>query len=90
QWNTKLKLPELRQSINAIYGNYVNFFMKKSRLDGDLWIFHDINNPMYFTHDTSANTWLIKSTYTEADEIAAHAVVMSPRIQHMHFSGVTQ
>ncbi|HEY9069204.1 MAG TPA: hypothetical protein VIV61_03050 [Candidatus Ozemobacteraceae bacterium] len=90
KWNTTLKLPTLREKIVAIYGNYVNFYMKKSRIDGDLWVFHDINNPMYFKHDPSTNNWMIKQTYDEADEIAAHAVVMSPRIQHMHFSGAAQ
>ncbi|OQA09320.1 MAG: hypothetical protein BWY66_00624 [bacterium ADurb.Bin374] len=102
QWGTTLKLPDLRDKVNSIIGNYVNFFMKKSRIDGDLWVFHDVNNPLYFTK-TADKVWTINQFLedqerdnetskpnTEAHEIAAHVVVMSPRIQHMHFSGVTQ
>ncbi|MBP7632703.1 hypothetical protein KBA41_00935 [Candidatus Ozemobacteraceae bacterium] len=101
KWSTSLKLPDLRDKVNSIIGNYCNFFMKKSRIDGDLWVFHDVNNPLFFTK-TADKTWTINQFLedqerdndakpnTEAHEIAAHVVVMSPRIQHLHFSGATQ
>ncbi|MFZ2959248.1 MAG: hypothetical protein WA705_20370 [Candidatus Ozemobacteraceae bacterium] len=86
-WITKgLNLQGLRQKVNSINGNYVNYFMKKAKIDGDLWVFHDILNPYYFTQDTQQ----LKEVYTEIDEIMAHTVHMSPRIQHMAFSGITQ
>lgn len=101
KWKTTLKLRDLRSKVNTIIGNYCNFFMKKSRIDGDLWVFHDVNNPLYFT-ETAPNVWTINQfledkerdsdtkPVTEAHEIAAHAVVMSPRIQHLYFSGATK
>lgn len=96
QWKTTLKTADMRSKVNSITGNYVNFFMKKSRIEGDLWVFHDIYNPMYFTKGAD-NILGINQTaedkdksVAEAHEIAAHVVVMSPRIQHMHFSGATQ
>ncbi|MBF0499534.1 MAG: hypothetical protein HQM09_05350 [Candidatus Riflebacteria bacterium] len=86
-WAKKgINFQDLRQKINTINGNYVNYFMKKSKLDGDLWVFHDINNPFYCTQDTQQ----IKEVYNETDEIMAHTVHMSPRVQHMCFSGASQ
>ncbi len=91
-WNTAFtaeKMNQLQSKVNSILGNYVNFFVKKARLDGDLWIFHDIQSPFYFA-DAGNGVYNIKVDYDEKDELMVHSVFLSPKIQHLFFSGASQ
>jgi len=91
-WGEKVgraQIDQLQSKVNSIVGNYVNGFMKKARLDGDLWIFHDVNSPFYF-RDMGSNIFNIKSDYDEKDELLVHSVHLSPKIQHLFFSGAGQ
>jgi len=74
---------------NFIHGNYVNYFVNKSRLDGDLWVIHNTKSKMYFDQ-TNPLAPQIKKTYSEADEAMAHSVLLSPKIQHVCFTGATK
>ncbi len=91
-WSEKFKaeqLTQLQSKVNSIMGNYVNFFVKKARLDGDLWVMHDINSPFYFK-DEGNGVYTIKADYDEKDELMVHSVHLSPKIQHLCFLGATQ
>lgn len=81
EWNVDFR--ELSKSVNSICGNYVTYFMKKRFLNSDLWVFHDNSNPFYFDGTTKQ----LKQVYNEVDEVMAHTVHLSPKIQHMAFSG---
>jgi hypothetical protein len=81
KWQVDFNL--LQSKVNSICGNYVNFFMKKHRLNGDLWVFHETNNPFYYNSQTNQ----LKAVYGEADEVMAHTVHFSPKPQHMAYSG---
>ncbi|MBF0543231.1 MAG: hypothetical protein HQM08_02300 [Candidatus Riflebacteria bacterium] len=83
----KIDFPALQNRINTITGNYTNFYIKKKKLDGDLWVIHDTKNPFYFNPTTFQST----EGYTVDEkiryEIMAHVVTLTPRIQHLAFSG---
>lgn len=91
KWMTNFKAPQLAQlqsKVNMIVGNYVTYFVKKSRLDGDLWIMHDILSPFYAKKDQSG-VYIIKEDLDESDELLMHTVHLSPKIQHMYISGAS-
>lgn len=79
-------------STNMIFGNYVNFFFDKSPMRGDLWVMHNINNPLYFDK-TGANYSLVQNRIDKSEderkayEIMAHEFYMSPKIQHVSSIG---
>jgi len=91
-----VKLDDLQAKVNSIVGNYVNFYMKKFRLDGDLWVFHDVKNPFYFRQEPAdSQNWQLNENFTddaqrEKYELMVHTVHLSPKIQHIAFSGATE
>jgi hypothetical protein len=80
-WNVNFK--GIYDNAISICGNYVNYFVKKHRMNSDVWVFHDNTNPFYYDKATNR----MKEEYTDADEIMAHTAHLSPKIQHLAFSG---
>lgn len=89
-----LKRNELHAKVNTIIGNYVNTFMNKTQQRGEVWVFHDVKNPFYFQlvnpGGGGVNEYKLKEEYSRQDEVMAHSVHLSPKIQHMHISGATK
>jgi hypothetical protein len=85
-------LSKIAQESNMIFGNYVNFFMNKNYQQGDLWIVHNLNNPLYF--DRNGNSFKIVQEKLDASEenrkayeLMTHEFFLSPKIQHVAISG---
>ncbi|MBF0409243.1 MAG: hypothetical protein HQM10_18025 [Candidatus Riflebacteria bacterium] len=85
QW--KVNFPEIQNRVNTIIGNYSNFYMKKKKLNGDLWVIHDTKSPYYFDQKTLQSTESFSDDDKYKYEIMSHIVAITPRIQHLAFSG---
>ena len=59
--------PSLTSKTNIILGNYVNYFMNKQYQRGDLWVLHNVNNPLYFDRVADTN-WQIVQKRIDADD----------------------
>ncbi len=82
-------LSELAIRSNMIVGNYVNLFMKKANINGDLWVIHDTKNRFFFRLGADGSKQLCED-YDEGEQVMAHTVHLSPKIQHLTFYGTTQ
>ncbi len=90
-------IKNIQARVNSIEGNYVTIYMNKRMLSGDLWVFHDTNNPLFFTRtgtgDSAVDT--IKQVAIDSGEEAttkqfyvdSHIVALSPKIRHFHYRG---
>lgn len=90
QWGKALD--NVMATSNSIFGNYVNFFMNLNKLNDDLWVIHNYQNPFYFepygqgyimTQDLLDND----ENKRKAFEYNAHEFFMSPKIQHIGIKG---
>ncbi|PKL48411.1 MAG: hypothetical protein CVV42_09820 [Candidatus Riflebacteria bacterium HGW-Riflebacteria-2] len=85
-------LSKISEKSNMIYGNYVNFYMCKDKQEGDLWIVHNFNSPLYFDkYATGYKTVQTKLDESEdnrkAYELMTHEFFMSPKIMHVASMG---
>ncbi|KAF1080983.1 MAG: hypothetical protein GQF41_2797 [Candidatus Rifleibacterium amylolyticum] len=85
-------LSKISEASNMIYGNYVNFFMCKDKQEGDLWIVHNFNSPLYFDkYNTGFKAAQVKIDENEdnrkAYELMTHEFFMSPKIMHVASMG---
>lgn len=85
-------LGKVAEVSNIIFGNYVNFFMNKHHQEGDLWIFHNFNNPLYFEKMGAGYRVVQDSIDASEDnrkayELMSHEFFLSPRIQHVSSIG---
>ncbi|MBU1107275.1 MAG: hypothetical protein KKB51_11450, partial [Candidatus Riflebacteria bacterium] len=85
-------LAKISEVSNIIYGNYINFFMCKDKQEGDLWVVHNFNNPLFFDKHPSG----YKATQQKIDEnednrkayeLTSHEFFMSPKIMHVATMG---
>lgn len=81
-------LGKISEVSNIIFGNYVNFYMSKNYQEGDLWVFHNFNNPFYF--EKIGNAYRIVQEKLDAAEnnrknyeLMTHEFYLSPKIQHV-------
>ncbi len=89
---------------NVIIGNYVNYFMNKDKLRGDLWVVHNVNGPVFFDR-TAGSDWKIVQNRLDTNDplgtpqnqneiiqyqIMVHEFYMSPKIQHVAIRGGTE
>lgn len=85
-------LTKVANQSNMIFGNYVNFFMSKNQQQGDLWVVHNFNSPLYF--DKVGDKFRIVQERLDASEenrkayeLATHEFFLSPKIQHVGITG---
>ncbi|HNX75821.1 MAG TPA: hypothetical protein PLM07_16695 [Candidatus Rifleibacterium sp.] len=81
-------ISKIAEVSNIIFGNYVNFFMNKHFQEGDLWVFHNFNSPLYF--EKTGTGYRIAQVGIDASEdlrkayeLMAHEFYLSPKIQHV-------
>ena len=81
-------LGKIAEVSNIIFGNYVNFFMNKQFQEGDLWVFHNFNNPLYF-EKLGAGYRIVQDSLDASEdnrkkyELMTHEFFLSPKIQHV-------
>ena len=85
-------LSKISDASNVICGNYVNLYMCKDKQEGDLWIIHNFNSPLYFDkYSTGYKAVQVKIDENEenrkAYELKVHEFFMSPRIMHVASMG---
>ncbi len=85
----------LKAGVNAIYGNYVNYYITLNKQEDDLWVVHNTDNPFMFYR---VNNFPIliqddldnddeNKTKRKAYEYKTHDFFMSPKIQHIGIRG---
>lgn len=92
------ELTKFLQEANCIKGNYVNYYTSLEFQGDDLWVLHDIENPLMFKN-VGPNQYTIYQEYIDLEhtdndskyrleyERMAHEFFMSPRIQHVGMIG---
>jgi len=85
-------LSKISEVSNMIYGNYLNFYMCKDKQEGDLWVVHNFNSPLFFDkYDTGYKAVQVKIDENEenrkAYELMAHEFFLSPKIMHVASMG---
>jgi hypothetical protein len=93
QWKANGFFGKLNNLTNIIMGNYINFYMNKDKQRGDLWVIHNINNPLYFNSPTPNNYEIVQTAIDASEagrneyEMKVHEFFMSPKIQHVSMIG---
>lgn len=93
QWKANGFFGKLNNLTNIIMGNYINFYMNKDKQRGDLWVIHNINNPLYFNSPTANNYEIVQTAIDASEagrneyEMKVHEFFMSPKIQHVSTIG---
>lgn len=85
-------LGKISEVSNIIFGNYANFFMTKNHQQGDLWVFHNFNNPFYFDkigagYRSVQEKLDASEENRKAYELMTHEFYLSPKIQHVSSIG---
>jgi hypothetical protein len=90
EWESNGFFNKLWGATNVIMGNYINTYMNKDKQRGDLWVVHNVNNPLYFNRQGAGNNFEIVQTSIDASpagrnsyEMKTHELYMSPKIQHV-------
>lgn len=93
QWKANGFFGKLNAVTNIIMGNYINIYMNKDKMQGDLWVVHNINSPLYF-NQPSAGSYIAVQQEIDASpagrnayEMMVHEFFMSPKVQHVSTIG---
>jgi hypothetical protein len=89
EWEANQFITKVIGATNIIMGNYINTYMNKHHQRGDLWVIHNVNNPLYFDRVGGNNFEIIQKSIDESPaarnnyEMKVHELYMSPKIQHV-------